>query len=231
MNRIRRYSRARGYSRGNAASAIQNAWRNRKRRNTYKRGGTSRRTGFLAVQQKEIESTTIPTGSSGYIDRLDFTIGLLPNLQAFIRLFDQYRIVSVRCQFIPQNEINQVNAGMVFLTSIDLDGGAVPATFADAMQASNARISPWLDIAGWKAGRSVTVRPRFKNQIIKTVGPPPTYTYTLGNPSAWIDMTDVGATEHHGLIYGFDLPGADVLAAPVMFSVIKTYKIEFRKIR
>ena len=120
---------------------------------------------------------------------------------------------------------------MLFLTSIDLDGGAVPNSFGDAMQASNAYITPWLDIAGYKAGRSVTVRPRFKNQIIKEVGPPATYSYTLGKPSAWIDITDVGATEHHGLIYGFDLPGADTLSAPMMFSIIKTYKIEFRKIR
>ena len=197
-----------------------------------KRKKPSVRTGYLPVQQKFIDTFTIPTAiPNGYVTRYDFTISQLQNLPSLVRLFDQYRIRKVTLQFNGQTFNDPTaNPSMTCVSSIDLDGGALPANFDVILQASNAKVSQWGGTGTNNLKKFVSVRPRFSNQIVKELGPPILYSQTLGNRNAWIDLADQGLTEHHGVVMGWRAPaGALNFAQDV--TLITTFHLEFRKFR
>jgi len=203
------------------------------RKKSYKkRRRPSVRTGFLPVQQKDIGTFVIPVAiPNGYVTRFDFQISGLPNLPSLVRLFDQYRIRKVTLQFNGQSFNDPTaNPSMTCVSSIDLDGGALPPTFDTILQASNAKVTQWGGTGTNNLKKWVTLAPRFSNSIIQSIGPPVVYSQTIGKRNAWIDLADGGLTQHHGVVMGWRAP-AGVLNFPQAVTLIQTYHLEFRKFR
>lgn len=189
--------------------------------------GISYKTGFLKTQQKFFGSVTVPTILANSAQSLSFSIATLPNIAELQRLFDQYRITGVKLQFVQtSNTSDTTNPGMVFATSVNLDGGAVPTSFDQFLQRSNTKVTPWTSAGGNMAKRTVFLRPRYANEIYRTGVSSAT---ALGDPKSWLDMvyTDI---PHYGLdIMWNNGTGSLNLAANV--SVTWTYYLEFRKVK
>lgn len=212
------------------------ARRGRRPRTRMTRSRTRVRTGYLPMVQKDLtESFQIPAGPypNGYIKQFKFSIENIQNLAEVTRLFDQYRIRAVSVRLMPQSNTNDtVNPSMTFCSSIDLDGGGV-ANFDALIACSNAKTSNWSSAGGNIAGKTIYLKPRFRNvHVVDPTTVPVTYGQNIGRKNAWLDLADGGTTDHFGLNVGF-LPGSATatLGFAVWVNVIITYYIEFRKIR
>lgn len=236
MARSRGRSRTRrgsvvGYRRtyGRRASSSSGSTR-RSRSGNYRTSGVTRRTGYLNIQQKDSLPFVIPSGVNFYTTELTFSINQLGNFLALARLFDQYRIARASTYFYPITNANAAtNAGVTVCTSIDLDGSIAPTSFDEALQASNAKVKNFSTNGGNKPSCFVSLRPRYMNVIVKDIGPPATYSQTLGKSSAWIDIADAGDTDHRGVQISFNMPTP--LNLSMQCENIITYHVEFRKVR
>ncbi|AXH75401.1 MAG: capsid protein [Cressdnaviricota sp.] len=215
----------------------------RGRRKMYKRKyktKTTQKTGFLSIRQKEFLSYTIPAGPlpNGFVRQLSFNIQSLPNFAALNRLFDQYRIFAVAGSLTPHtNTDDTINPGQSYIQSIDLDGGPV-ANYDTILQCANAKQSPWCTAGGMVPMKKFFLRPRFLNTIVVDPGDPaavppvpPTYSQTLGNRKAWIDLADNGLTEHYGMNFGWRTASPVGLNVEQTVNVALTFYLQFRKVR
>jgi len=222
------------------ATKIQRAFRrSRKRFTRYGRGNPSKRTGFLPVKQKTLEkSFVIPSGTypNGYPIQFAFNIKNLQNLNAFVRLFDQYRICGVSIKMFPQtNTDDTTNQALTLGTSIDLDGGAL-TTWNELIQCSNTKIANWSSAGGSVAHRSIYLAPRYRSvHVVDPTTAPVTFGYNMGSKKRWLDLADQGETDHYGLNCVF-LPPLDTLGnrnlnQNMSVTVVETYYVQFRKLR
>ncbi len=183
-------------------------------------------TGFLKTKQKVFTNLTLPTLLVSANALMTFDISLLPNIVEFQRLFDQYRITGVKIDFLQTTQNEPSNPGMVMATSIDLDGGTVPATFNDMLQRSNCKVKPWSSAGGGLPRRSIFLRPRYANEIYRTGV---TSATSLGNPKSWLDTSDVDIP-HYGLNIAWNnTTGTLNYTAEVAVTI--TYYLEFRKVK
>lgn len=219
--------------------------RRRRRRRAVKKGpgggsmrpGASVRTGFLSVRQKAVQNTVLPSGPhpNGLLEEYIFQAADIPNFNVYAALFDQYRIKAVSLTFLPTTQTaDTVNQGGTFASSVDLDGDLGITTFNQLLECANTKTSPWSTAGGMTPFKKVYLRPRANNAIITSINPatgqPASFTSQLANPNKWIDMTDKGQTVHYGLNVGWNF-GNNTLNADQDVQIIKTYYIQFRKVR
>lgn len=186
----------------------------------------TRSTGFLRTKQKVFTNLTLPLLLVSANTLMVFDISLLPNIVEFQKLFDQYRITGVKVDFLQTTQNEPSNPGMVMATSIDLDGGTVPATFDLMLQRSNCQVRPWSSAGGGLPRRSVFLRPRFANEIYRTGV---TSATSLGNPKSWLDTSDVDIP-HYGLNIAWNNTTGS-LNYTAQVAVTLTYYLEFRKVK
>jgi hypothetical protein len=213
-------------------------YRKRTKRPYRKRAYRKRRrprsnTGYLATRQVEVKTITLPPNQLETIHQEAFRISDLPQLSTFAKLFDQYRIAKVNVRIFPTTYTAPTdNNRLLFASSIDLDGGII-STFSDLMQIANTRLSPWCpDVT--KSVKSITLVPRYRNNIIEDASDPlnVTYAQTIGNRKSWIDLADQGLTQHFGLNLGWLASSATgTLNEPQDIQFVTTYYIQFRKVR
>jgi len=134
------------------ATKIQRAWRRRRRK--YLPAKTSVRTGFLNVQQKELDTSFVleaqPT-PTGVIKKYNFQAANLTQWSTFASLFDQYRINGIKMTFLPTtaaSDATVTNPGATFAWSVDLDGDNQITTFPELLECSNAHTSAWTSQGG-----------------------------------------------------------------------------------
>ncbi len=96
------------------------------------------KTGYLKVIHHEIQMKTLPAGAAplGLVDSETFDIQFLPNISEYQRLFDMYRIKAVKMKYTPlTNTDDEVNQGMLFVSSIDHDGSVLPTSLPRSFSA------------------------------------------------------------------------------------------------
>lgn len=217
-----------------SASKIQRMFRNRRKYRNRRRARTSVKTGYLKVIQKVLTQELIPAAAypTGHVVKRHYEIAEIPQFMTYSSLFDQYRITGVKTTFLPTTATNdQFNPGATFISSIDLDGDNTITTFDDILQCSNSKTSPWSSAGGMTPYKSVFLKPRNRDALIRDISNGvPTLSTTLGPRSAWIDLGDRGSTEHYGLITGWYFGTAQLLH-DIDINVVTTYYIEFRKVR
>ncbi len=220
--------------RRHAATKIQGAWRRK-----YIRRGTSVRTGFLNVQQKELDTSfALEAGPqpTGIIKRYSFQAANLAQWATFASLFDQYRINGIKMTFLPTTatpDADVVNPSGTFATSIDLDGDNQITTFPQLLECSNTKTSAWSSQGGLTPYKTVFLRPRAHDALITSLdatGQPATFSAGLASRKQWIDVSDRGLTQHYGLNVGWYF-GLGALNADQELNVIITYYMQFRKVR
>lgn len=184
--------------------------------------------------QKVLTQELIPADNypTGHVVKRHYEIRDIPQFQTYSALFDQYRITGVKTTFLPTTATNdQFNPGGTFISSIDLDGDTTIQTFDDILQCSNSKTSPWSSAGGMTPYKSVFLKPRNRDALIRDISNGvPILSTTLGPRSAWIDIGDRGTTEHYGLITGWYFGTAQLLHDQDI-NVVTTYYIEFRKVR
>lgn len=178
---------------------------------------------------------TLPAGAmpNGLVDVETFDIQLLPNINEYRRLFDQYRIKAVKVKLTPlTNTDDEVNQGLIFVSSIDLDGTNVPGIFTDILQRTNARVSPWTPGLNKNPTKTITIYPRARN-VVASYPDPATGAlvpaYGMKSRRQWLDLSNI-AIPHHGLITGWKAPQG-VLNADQVYSMDIVYVVEFKGIR
>jgi len=205
--------------------------RRRKRASTFRP-----KTGYLKVIHHEIQMKTLPAGPAplGLVDSETFDIQFLPNISEYQRLFDMYRIKAVKMKYTPlTNTDDQVNQGMLFVSSVDHDGSVLPTSFASILQRTNAKVSPWTPGLTKNPTKTITLRPRSRTVVAGVEDPSnpgvlvPAYAMTTKNQ--WLDLSNP-SVPHHGVITGWQMPNG-TLNASQTHSVDVTYVIEFRGIR
>lgn len=212
--------------------------RRRKRYNRRrKRASTFRpKTGYLKVIHHEIMMKTLPAGSAplGLVDSEIFDIQFLPNISEYQRLFDMYRIKAVKLKYTPlTNTDDEVNQGMLFVSSVDHDGAVLPTSFAEILQRTNAKVSPWTPGLTKNPTKTITIKPRSRTVVAGIEDPSapgvlvPAYAMTTKNQ--WLDLSNP-SVPHHGLITGWQMP-TGVLNAEQIHAIDVTYVVEFRGIR
>lgn len=228
------WRRGRHGRRNAAARFIQAKYRGFKARQARRRAGTSVKTGYLKVIQKVLTQELIPATPSplGHVVKRKYEISEIPQFNTYSALFDQYRITGVKTTFLPTTNTNdQANVGGTFISSIDLDGDTTITTFDDILQCSNSHTSPWSTAGGMTPFKSVFLKPRNRDALVRDIcNNVPTLSTTLGPRNAWIDLGDRGTTEHYGLITGWYFGNAQLNVAQEL-NVVTTYYIEFRKVR
>jgi len=211
----------------------------RKRRfGRFRRPPATASTGSLTCKQKVLDSlVAIPAGPlpTGYVQKLVFQLDQLQQYATFSTLFDQYRINACKVQIIPTSNTNdQVNAGGMFCSSIDLDDDTTITTFSDLLQCSNARTSAWSMAGGMTPYKQLYVKPRVQNLLnsgnVDGSGNP-IFTTSLLPRGKWIDMGDRGQTKHYGINIGWDINGGLGLNGAQNLTMIVTYYLQFRKVR
>lgn len=179
---------------------------------------------------------TLPAGPAplGLVDREDFDIQFLPNISEYQRLFDMYRITAVKMKYTPlTNTDDEVNQGMLFVSSVDHDGANLPTSFASILQRTNAKVSPWTPGLTKNPTKTITLRPRSRTVIAAVEDPAqpgvlvPAYAMTTKNQ--WLDLTNP-SVPHHGVLTGWQMPNGHLNAAQT-HSLDVTYVVEFRGIR
>lgn len=230
------------YHRGNKrryyATKIQKmarGWLRRRRR--YARRGTSIRTGFLDVQQKQLRTDfVIPAGNypTGEIKKWNFKGADLTQWATFSSLFDQYRISGIKMTFLPvTNTADTSNQGGTFAYSVDLDGDGLVQTMPQLLECSNSHTRPWSSAGGLRPFQTVSFAPRVHDAVITSIGvdgQPTSFSSGLANRKQWLDISDRGTTIHYGLITGWYF-GNDQLNNDMHFNIVITYYMQFRKVR
>lgn len=187
----------------------------------------TRKTGYLKTVQKVFTSIQIPIILANSVQTIAFDISTLPNLPELTRLFDQYRITGVKLQMVQtSNTADTTNPGMVFGSSINLDGGAVPASFDALLQRSNTKVTPWCSNGGSLARRTIFLRPRYANEIYRAGV---TSATALGDQKSWLDC-QFADIPHYGLDFGWN-NGVGALNIPANVSITISYYLEFRKVK
>ena len=215
-------------------------WLARKRRSMlgkYAPRGTSIRTGFLDVQQKQLRTDfEIPAGPypTGLIQRWSFKGADLTQWATFSSLFDQYRISGIKMTFLPvTNTSDTSNQGGTFAYAVDLDGDGLIQTMPQLLECSNSHTRPWSSAGGMKPFQKVFLRPRCHDAVITSInaqGQPGSFSAGLANRKQWLDISDRGQTIHYGLITGWYF-GQDELNNDMKMNVVITYYMQFRKVR
>ncbi len=219
------------------ATKIQRAWRRRRRK--YLPAKTSVRTGFLNVQQKELDTSFVleaqPT-PTGVIKKYNFQAANLTQWSTFASLFDQYRINGIKMTFLPTtaaSDATVTNPGATFAWSVDLDGDNQITTFPELLECSNAHTSAWTSQGGLTPYKKIFLRPRAHDALITSLdatGQPATFSNGLAARKQWIDVSDRGLTTHYGLNVGWYF-GNETINFDQHLNVIITYYMQFRKVR
>jgi len=221
------------------ARRIQRAWRRRRKPRPYVRAGTSVRTGFLNVQQKELDTSfALEAGPhpTGIIKKYSFQAANLAQWTTFASLFDQYRINGIKMTFLPTTAASNattINPGATFASSIDLDGDNIITTFPQLLECSNTKTSAWTSQGGLTPYKTVFLRPRAHDAMITELdatGQPASFSAGLASRKQWLDVSDRGLTTHYGLNVGWYFGNA-VVNADQELNVIITYYMQFRKVR
>ncbi len=164
---VRRHTSTRAHHRrmyNSHARRIQRAWRRRRKPRPYIGRATSVRTGYLNVQQKELDTSFfLPAGPNptGIIKKYSFQAANLAQWATFASLFDQYRINGIKMTFLPTTatpDADVVNPSGTFATSIDLDGDNIITTFPQLLECSNTRTSAWSSQGGLTPYKTVFLR-------------------------------------------------------------------------
>ena len=236
----RRYRARRSTKNARMATRIQRAWRRRKfRPRPYISRATSVRTGFLNVQQKELDTSFVleaQLAPTGIIKKYNFQAANLSQWSTFASLFDQYRINGIKMTFLPTTAASNAttnNPGATFAWSIDLDGDNQISTFPELLECSNSHTSAWTSQGGLTPYKKIFLRPRAHDALITSLdatGQPATFSNGLASRKQWIDVSDRGLTTHYGLNVGWYF-GNDAIAQDQHLNVIITYYMQFRKVR
>lgn len=192
--------------------------------------------GYLKVIHHEIQMKRLTAGAMplGQVDTETFDIQFLPNISEYQRLFDMYRITAVKCKYTPlTNTDDEVNQSLLFCSSVDYDGSVLPTSFAEVLQRTNAKVSPWAPGLNKNPTKTITFKPRSRTVVAGVEDPSnpgvlvPAYGMTTKNQ--WLDLSDP-SIPHHGLITAWQSPNG-LLNAEQVHSVDVTYVVEFKGIR
>lgn len=203
----------------------------RKRKSTF-----APKQGYLKVIHHEIQMKTLPAGAMplGLVDTETFDIQFLPNISEYQRLFDMYRITAVKCKYTPlTNTDDEVNQSLLFCSSVDYDGSVLPTSFAEVLQRTNAKVSPWAPGLNKNPTKTITFKPRSRTVVAGVEDPSvpgvlvPAYAMTTKNQ--WLDLSNP-SVPHHGLISAWQSP-TGTLNASQIHSLDVTYVVEFKGIR
>lgn len=156
-----------------------------------------------------ITSTTSGAGvQSNAAGAMSFSLSGLPNASEFTALFDQYKIMKVKLDFIPFGDnVNLpistmsganalVSPGGPLITAIDYDDSNVPTAASDLLQYQASRVVPV------PKRLKMTLRPKFAIEVYRS-----TVATGYGARSGWLDCANPDIP-HYGVKYYMNAPSA-----------------------
>lgn len=184
---IRRYRR-RGVKRTNLGNAGVHYFRRR-----YVVANITSSTSAVGVQ----------TNAAGV---LSFSMSSLPSASEFTALFDQYKIMKVKLDFIPFGDTvnlpvstmsgssSLVSPGGPLITAVDYDDANAPAQASDLLQYQYSKVTPV------PRRHKMTLRPKFATEVYRS-GVSTGY----GARSGWLDCAN-SDIPHYGVKYWMNAP-------------------------
>lgn len=139
---------------------------------------------------------------------LSFNLASLPNATEFTNLFDQYKIMKVKLDFIPfgdtvnlpistmSGSTSLVSPGGPLITAIDYDDNTTPGAASDLLQYQNSKVTPV------PRRLKMSLRPKFATEVYRSAT-----TTGYGARSGWLD-TDYANIPHYGVKYYMNAPSA-----------------------
>lgn len=156
-----------------------------------------------------IVATTSGAGvQSNAAGAMSFALSSLPNATEFTALFDQYKIMKVKLDFIPFGDnVNLpistmsganglVSPGGPLVTAIDYDDNNVPGTAADLIQYQASRVTPI------PKRLKMTLRPKFATEVYRSA-----IATGYGARTGWLDCAN-SDIPHYGVKYYMNAPSA-----------------------
>lgn len=208
----------------------------KRKRNYYKKGAKYTKVGYMSVAQKTpCVGTSIGPGAfpaTGIVKNTSFTIDTIPNLAAYRKLFDQYRISKVKMVFTsvtnPHTSGNQsYNLSIVS----DIDGGTI-ANYDDLLSFSSCKT---YSVDEQRTRITKWITPKVQNLISggpNIAGTKQVLANQIGS-NRWIDFglypDAAGNIPHYGVKWGF--MGTGPLNNASFWDIDITYYLQFRQVR
>lgn len=186
-------------------------------------------TGYLYIKQKATSDVLIPpdpVGGQLYVPAVK-TFQLSDLSQPWGNIFDQFRIVGVKCTFWCTSNLPGVSTNPLMLyTSVDLDGqNPLPGSEADLLQRSNVK-QRQLTFGG--------SNPQYHQHYLKPRTAKAIYSggvlsaYGLDTPKTWLDIRSANNAPHYGLLHAYVAPSGN--SNPIPLRIQTTYYLQFRKV-
>lgn len=192
----------------------------RRKRRLYKRKLAIRRPmgrNYAFVRGGNFTSIVISNSADTFYG-YSFALSDLPNYTEFTNLFDEYRIVRVSMRFM-RSRIQVNNTATItvpyFLSLVDKDDSAAPASYNEMLQHPDCRIKDC------SRNLYLSFVPRFSMNIYNGV------TDAYGSRVGWIDCSNA-SVPHYGVKIGF---GTSAAANQYSYIVWFKYKVLCRGLR
>lgn len=184
-------------------------------------------TGYLYIKQKAVESFDVPILGPGDLNCSLLTFKLSDLTQNWGAIFDQFRIVGVKCTFWATSNLPGVTTNpLMCYTAIDLDGQSIlPATETALLQRSNVKQRQLTFGGSNPQYHQHYVRPRTAKAIYSGGA---LTAYGLDTRTTWLDIRTASSAPHYGLINAYVSPSGNNTVLPMR--VQKTYYLQFRKV-
>lgn len=164
-----------------------------------------RRRYVVANITSSTSSVGVQTNAAG---ALSFAMSSLPNASEFTALFDAYKIVKVKLDFIPfgdnvnmpldamSNSTSLMSPGGPLITAIDYDDANTPGAATDLLQYQASKVTPV------PRRLKMSLRPKFATEVYRS-GTSTGY----GARSGWLDCAN-SDIPHYGVKYWMNAPSA-----------------------
>lgn len=186
-------------------------------------------TGYLFIKQKAAQDVIVPAITTpNTVTTTLKTFQLTDMTQAWGTVFDQFRIVGVKCTFWNTNFLagSPNNNPVILYTAIDLDGqSALPTVEDDLLQRSNVKQRILSASGGNPQFHTHYVRPRTAKAIYSGGV---LSAYGLDNPKTWLDIRSSSNAPHYGLMWAIAAPSP--MGNDITIRIQTTYYLQFRKV-
>lgn len=140
---------------------------------------------------------------------LSFNLAALPNASEFTALFDQYKLMNVKLDFVPFGDTvnlpistmtgtsSVLSPGGPLILAVDYDDNTTPADAASLLQYQNSKVVPI------PRRHRMTIRPKFATEVYRS-GVSTGY----GARTGWLDCAN-SDVPHYGVKYYMNAPSAN----------------------
>lgn len=165
-------------------------------------------------------SLTIASGATSY-QGVSFTLGDIPDVTDFTALYDQYKILALKVQWLPRGNSSDVaNQGSIsrMFSVIDRDDDATPSSIDQLCQYESLKVTPTTQV------HKRYFKPSIRREIATGLG---TTGSEVANPQ-WIDVTNTNV-KHYGLKLA--IQGPTPVGLSITYDAMVTFYMAFKNVR